>query len=82
MSDPTFTPEDFQRLPLLVPLKTFSAWTGIDRWTVMLMRREGHIRTVKVGGHHRYLKSEIARLCDLPLAPARGPIHPPERTTP
>lgn len=57
----------FARLPMTVSLQVFSAWTGIDRWTLMAMRRSGALRTVASGARARYLKSEIARLCNLPL---------------
>lgn len=58
----------FAKLPLLVSLSVFSDWTGLDRWTVMQMRRDGAIGSVRVGRRHRYLKADIARLAKLPLA--------------
>lgn len=62
------TIEAFHRLPLTVSLAEFSDWIGLDRWSVMAMRRAGQIATIKVGSRHKYLKSEIARLARLPLS--------------
>ena len=61
--------EAFARLPMTVSLAEFSAWTGINKWALMEMRRSGNLRVVTVGTSRRarYLKSEIARLCNLPL---------------
>lgn len=60
--------EEFHKLPLAISLREFAGWLGLDRWSVMEMRRSGQIATIRVGRRHRYLKSEIARLARLPLS--------------
>ena len=60
--------DEFHKLPLVVSLSQFASWLGLDRWSVMEMRRTGQISVIKVGRRHRYLKSEIARLARLPLS--------------
>lgn len=68
-------PDAFARLPMTVTLSKFCEWTGLSKWTVMEMRRTGQIRVFQSGSRCRYLKSEIARLCNFPLhttGPARS----------
>lgn len=55
----------FEQLPLTVSLQEFCQYTGINRWTVGRLRRSGAIRVIQTGSRHRYLKSEIARLCGM-----------------
>lgn len=62
MSEP-LSQQEFRKLPVSVSLETFSRWTGLDRWTIMEMRRDGELRSIRIGRRrHRYPRSEIARI--------------------
>ena len=55
-------PKGWKELPVLVSLSQFCDWTGLSRKRVQRMASTGELQTAPVGGHRRYLKSEIARL--------------------